>query len=166
LGSKGVIDLARLPGADIGGARGLVGNGTNRIQRWYVWSARFWMVHVSMEFVRLARSLQLRNREIQNEAKAKLDISKESAGGAGESEDARRVESGVALGNVGDDKALVSKREAEAQEWWKKVYVNSAYLPLTVHYGTEGGVFAEASSAVLNLVPGLFAFRDAWRATA
>ena len=45
------------------GSKGVLGFDNRKITRWYVLSCRFWALHVSLEFVRLARVRFLRRRE-------------------------------------------------------------------------------------------------------
>ena len=100
--------------------KGVVEVRGDRVVSLYRWSARFWAVHVLVEFVRLWRV-------------------------------GRVVE-------VGDEKA-------EAK-WWRDVYVNVAWAPMTWHYSVAGGLISEASVAGLGFVAGVLGLREAWRVTA
>lgn len=91
-----------------------------RIVGWYRWSARFWAVHVLMEFVRLWR-----------------------------------------VGQTAD----LKDEKAEAK-WWRDLYVNVAWAPMTWHYSVAGGLISEASVAGLGLVAGVLGLREAWKVTA
>ena len=120
-----------------------------RSERWYVWAARFWMCHVGLEFVRLGRVRVLRSREERVEVQGK----KEGVEGARD----------LVVAEKGE---LTAGLEDEEQAWWRKVYINSAWFPLTMHYSMEDGFAGEALVAALGLVPGIYGIRDAWKATA
>ncbi|MCJ1401034.1 hypothetical protein MMC11_004246 [Xylographa trunciseda] len=122
------------------GSKGVFAFDNDKVNKWYVWSSRFWMAHVVLEFGRLARQRSLRRMEA---------VSKDRA----ERQDDE------------SDQGKVSTKIEEEKEWWKQVYVNSAWLPVTVHYGSETGIVGEAQLALLGLVAGILGLRDAWRAT-
>ena len=44
-------------------SKGIFAFGETKVNRWYIWSARFWMAHVVLEFGRLARVRMLRRRQ-------------------------------------------------------------------------------------------------------
>ena len=100
------------------------------------------MAHVVLEFGRLARQWS-----ISREEPASKDVKSERQGD--------EVNNGQ----------ILARREEEDREWWKQVYVNAAWLPVTVHYGSESGLVGEAQLALLGLVAGVVGIRDAWRAT-
>jgi len=122
------------------GSKGVFAFGSYKVNKWYVWSSRFWMMHVILEFGRLARQRSLR----RNENVGKEEANKQD--------------------NESNDNRISMKREEE-REWWQQVYVNAAWLPVTVHYGSETGIVGEAQLALLGLVAGVLGLRDAWRAT-
>ncbi|MCJ1317790.1 hypothetical protein MMC15_003117 [Xylographa vitiligo] len=124
------------------GSKGVFAFGSEKVNRWYVWSSRFWMAHVVLEFGRLARQWS-----ISREEPASKDVKSERQGD--------EVNNGQ----------ILARREEEDREWWKQVYVNAAWLPVTVHYGSESGLVGEAQLALLGLVAGVVGIRDAWRAT-
>ena len=115
-------------------SKGVLNFHPTKINNWYVWSARFWMAHVVLEFGRLLRVRVLRRRQGK-----------------------------VSGGEEKEDKLMVAKEEVA---WWRDVYVNAAWMPLTVHYSVEGGYVSEATVSALGLVAGLFGIRNAWRETA
>ncbi|MCJ1284032.1 hypothetical protein MMC26_003363 [Xylographa opegraphella] len=124
------------------GSKGVFAFGNEKVNSWYVWSSRFWMAHVVLEFGRLARQWSI-NQEVSS------------------SKDLGSVQQGEET-NHGQ---ILARREEEDREWWKQVYVNAAWFPVTVHYGSESGLVGEAQLAVLGLVAGVLGLRDAWRAT-
>ena len=67
---------------------------------------------------------------------------------------------------VAEKEGLEVGAEIEEQVWWRKVYINAAWLPLTMHYSMEEGFAGEAQVAALGLIPGIYGIRDAWKATA
>ncbi|MCJ1393536.1 hypothetical protein MMC18_006411 [Xylographa bjoerkii] len=124
------------------GSKGVFAFGNEKVNKWYVWSSRFWMAHVVLEFGRLARQWSLQREE--GIAKKLGTESKDDENDLGR---------------------LLVKNDEEQREWWKQVYVNAAWLPVTVHYGSETGIVGEAQLALLGLVAGILGIRDAWKAT-
>ncbi|MCJ1474894.1 hypothetical protein MMC13_003554 [Lambiella insularis] len=124
------------------GSKGVLGFGPRKVSNWYIWSSRFWMAHVLLEFGRLGREWALR-RENNRPA---LETSDKDDNGV----EAKRGE--------------IGKLE-EKDGWWRQIYINAAWLPITVHYGTESGLTGEAPIAILGLIAGLPGLRDAWRDT-
>ena len=99
------------------------------------------MAHVVLEFGRLAREWSINHEEIGSK-----DLGSEKQGG--------EIDHGQ----------ILVRREEKDREWWKQVYVNAAWFPVTVHYGSESGLVGEAQLALLGLVAGVLGIRDAWRA--
>ncbi|MCJ1433288.1 hypothetical protein MMC27_002647 [Xylographa pallens] len=124
------------------GSKGVFAFGNEKVNKWYVWSSRFWMAHVVLEFGRLARQWSLNREGI-----ASKDLGSEKQG--------EEIDHGQ----------ILARREEEDREWWKQVYVNAAWFPVTVHYGSESGLVGEAQLALLGLVAGVLGIRDAWKAT-
>ncbi|MCJ1247380.1 hypothetical protein MMC30_004594 [Trapelia coarctata] len=155
LGSKGVVDLGRW--VEGGNDRGVV--------RAYVWSSRFWMVHVALEFGRLGRAWALRAAEetepVQLEGAITGGTEVENEGGKETGLAVREAEAGASY-----EKRSLDKRTAEERAWWKDIYVNAAWLPLTMHWSTEEGIASEAQVAILGMIPGILGLRDAWKVTA
>ena len=113
-------------------ANGVLGiSPPEKIAKRFVWSARFWAVHVFLQFVNLSRRRQLTHREQPLVEKS--------------------------------DKDAVVKAEAK---WWRDLYVNAAWAPLTVHWSTAGGYLPEEGVALLSLTAGWLGLRQAWIASA
>lgn len=66
----------------------------------------------------------------------------------------------------GDDREGTIERVKEEARWWREVYVNAAYAPLTVHWSLEKGCVSEAWVGILGSVAGLVGFRELWKETA
>ena len=124
LGSKGVLS-------------GKVWEG-ERTGKWYIWSARFWMGHVGLEFVRLGREWTLKDQKLRtSEAKDE----------------------------EGKKEVPAEEERKEVEKWWRDLKVNFAWAPITVHYSLEGGLLSSGSVAALGLIPALTALREVWTAT-
>ena len=115
------------------GSKGVLNFGQRKITRWYMWSCRFWALHVLLEFVRLARVRALRRKE------------------------------GIPSGREEKEgKMEVAKAEAK---WWRDVYINAAWMPLTIHFSTEKGFVGEGTTAALGLIAGILGLKEAWKVT-
>ncbi|SLM38063.1 Peroxisomal biogenesis factor 11 [Lasallia pustulata] len=106
-----------------------------KVNRWYLWSSRFWMGHVGLEFVRLAREWALRK------------LVAEARGG-------KAKELGAKL-----------ERVREEGQWWREVRVNAAYAPLTVHWSVDKDWVGERVVGGLGMVAGWIGLRELWRRT-
>ncbi|MCJ1413384.1 hypothetical protein MMC19_007489 [Ptychographa xylographoides] len=118
------------------------------VGKWYIWSARFWMAHVILEFGKLGRGLILRRQQI-----------------AGDAEVTGADTEGKELGIRGLEDIDIKRRDEE-HTWWKNIYINTAWFPLTIHYSMEGGFAGEAQVALLGLFAGVVGLREIWQATA
>lgn len=106
--------------------------------QWWLWSSRFWLAEILLEFARLARVRSLRYNE---------DFGAESVGEEGEKE------------------MKVQSRELE-QRWWRELYANMGWLPGGLHWSLwdeESSPISEAWLGVTGMVPGVIALQDAWR---
>ncbi|KAF2734519.1 hypothetical protein EJ04DRAFT_552673 [Polyplosphaeria fusca] len=110
---------------------------------WWVWSSRFWAVHVGLEGVRLGVLWWASSKE---------------RGALGEK------------GEVGDgEKEGKMEREGRRREdwvWWRDVVSNAAYFPMTMHWSTATGLLSDAGVGALGAVAGGALLVDAWRQTA
>ena len=62
---------------------------------------------------------------------------------------------------VGEKEVKVRKREA-AQRWWREVWTNAAWAPLTAHWSIEKGMLGEGTVGALGMVAGGLTLREAW----
>ncbi|WPG99256.1 Hypothetical protein R9X50_00206700 [Acrodontium crateriforme] len=113
--------------------------------RWMAWSCRFWLASVVLEGLRLARVRQLRYKDelmVLSEEGMEMKI---------------------------DEKAVeVQSREIERQ-WWRDLWANAAWLPLTLHWSYEDETkspMGEAMVGACGLVAGAVRFEEIWKETA
>jgi hypothetical protein len=66
----------------------------------------------------------------------------------------------------GEEKEGKMEREKEEAKWWRELYANAAWAPLTIHWSTEAGWASEGQVAVLGLIAGWLGLREAWKETA
>jgi len=105
-----------------------------------LWSTRFWAAYVFLHFAHLVEDRKLLKLRYKSIRKAK---------GSGLS---------------------VKEKEEIEQRWdafWSEVVINLGYLPLTIHWSLEKGLFKnEAWVAAFGLVAAVASFRAGWKATA
>ena len=65
-----------------------------------------------------------------------------------------------------DEKSSKAQRVEAATKWWRDVYANAAWMPLTIHWSLERGLVGEGTIAALGLVPGILGLKEAWKASA
>jgi len=80
------------------------------------------------------------------------------------------------LGRLVRVRALRGREEAEKEgkmervrdeeRWWREMYVDAAYAPLTVHWSLENGCVSEAWVGFLGMVAGAVGWRGLWAETA
>lgn len=115
-------------------ANGVIGMSPEKIARRFAFAARFWAVYVFFQFVSLGRQRQLAQQQ-QNTLTALEKTSDEA-------------------------KEAAVKREAK---WWRDLYVNVAWAPLTIHWSTLGGGYMpDEGVALLSLTAGWLGLRQAW----
>ena len=132
------------------GSRGVVRLREGAARRWYLWSARAWMGHVGLEFVRLGRELTLMRRR----GKALGETSREE-----KREEAEEL--------LEDQKEVVlQQRRLEEAKWWRDLCVDAAWMPVTVHYSLEDGFLGPGAVAALGLIPSITALREMWKGSA
>jgi len=105
-----------------------------------LWSCRFWAVYVILDFFHLIEDKKLLHQKHASIRKAK---------GTGLSRE--------------EKEELRQRRDA----FWSQVVINLGYLPLTIHWSLENGLFKnEAWIGVFGLIAALGSFRSGWKATA
>jgi hypothetical protein len=106
-----------------------------------IWSCRFWALYVMLQFAHLQddrKLLQLRERSL-SKAKGKAPAI------AGELEELRK----------------------RWDSYWNELIANIGYLPLTIHWSLEKGLFSnDAWIGAFGLIAALASFRSGWKATA
>jgi len=105
-----------------------------------IWSCRFWALYVVLQFAHLREDrmlLQLRQRALRK------------ARGTG---------------------LTPTEKQELQQRWdayWNEVVVNLGYLPLTIHWSLEKGLFKdEIWVGLFGLIAAIASFRSGWKATA
>ena len=117
-------------------SHGVFGWSDRKVDTWYLWSSRFWVAHVGLEFGRLGREWVLRKRVAEGR------------------------------GRKAEDVDLKIARIKDEGRWWRELYVNAAYAPLSVHYSVDGGWVGEDVVGFLGMVAGGVGFRELWEETA
>ncbi|KAG0648658.1 hypothetical protein D0Z07_4730 [Hyphodiscus hymeniophilus] len=118
-------------------SKGVMGWTSEKQNRAWIWSSRFWMAHVGLDFLRLGRVLMLRRHRGTEEQK--------------------RVD-----GPKGD--VITERGEQEWRAAWaKEVIVNAAWAPLTLHWSLEKGLIGDFWVGVLGSVAGLSGLGTLWR---
>ena len=118
-------------------SKGVLGWSKEKQDKAWMWSSRFWMAHVGLDFVRLYRMWLLRKRR--------------------GTEEERRVDG--PKGDVTTDRGEQEWRAA----WMKEALVNAAWFPLTLHWGLEDGLVNEFWVGVLGSVAGVVGWGTLWR---
>jgi hypothetical protein len=120
-------------------SKGVLGWSPEKQNKAWIWSSRFWMAHVGLDFLRLAREYAVR----------------EERG----TDDERRKDGGH--GAVRTDRG--------EREWWTKwrreMLVNGAWAPLTLHWSLEKGILGDFGVGVFGSVAGVVRFRELWKNT-
>jgi hypothetical protein len=110
--------------------------GKARETRYWVWSSRFWALHVGLEFVRLYAIWYHQGNE----------------------EDSH-------WGEEKEAKMKREEKRRESFLWWRDVVSNVAYFPMTLHWSSEAGFLSDMSIGALGAVAGGALLVDAWRQT-
>ena len=124
----------------------LVGWERGKVEKWWLWSSRFWAAHVVLDLGRLMRVRMMRQRSELEQRK--------SAGGEG-----------VGSGEK-EEKMVREVGEREGRQWWRELVVNLAYAPMTVHWSLPGGLLSEAQVGGLGVLVGVIGLGEAWRGCA
>ncbi|KAF2667064.1 hypothetical protein BT63DRAFT_427483 [Microthyrium microscopicum] len=130
------------------GSKGIISRAGPQIMSDFLLSTRCWMVGVGMEFVRLGRVWQLRQRTTrarQVQGTESVELRKEE---------------------MEEEKAWATKNTAEITKWRLELLANVANAPLTVHWSTPGGVLDDTTVGFLGMVTGLLVLLPKWQQTA
>lgn len=141
--SKGVLPAA------IVSKRG----GTNQ---WYLWSCRFWLGHIGLEFGRLGREYVLLRRIIhQSDGQTRINLQDSGKGTASEGHKSEQSE-------VPQAHTDILKRRLLDQ-----LISNIAWAPLCVHWSLAGGLpgLSEGLVGALGLLAGLRSTIVSWNGT-
>ncbi|EIN10034.1 hypothetical protein PUNSTDRAFT_102011 [Punctularia strigosozonata HHB-11173 SS5] len=111
------------------------------VNRLSLWSCRFWALYVMLQFAHLREDRQLLLAKERTLGKAK--------------------------GKAGMGAAERTEVRQRWDAYWNELVVNLGYLPLTIHWSLEGGLYQnETWSAVFGLIAAVASFRSGWKATA
>lgn len=130
-------------------SKGAWGWDETRQARAWLWSSRFWAMHIGLDLLRLWRERLLRARKEEEEGK--LGLGEEKKLGLGEQKK---------LG-LGEEER--EEHEAWRRKWWKDLVVNAAFGPLTIHWGTEQGLLGDFWIGLLGSVAGVAGMSDVLR---
>lgn len=120
-------------------SKGVLGWSTERQNSAWVWSSRFWAAHVGLDLWKLVCERRIRGRE----ARAR-------AVGRGEKVDAEEEE----------------EKRAWLAGWRKRVLVNMAWAPLTMHWSVEDGLISDLWVGMFGSVAGVVGMSELWKKTA
>jgi len=135
--------------------RGVLGWRRERVGRAYKWSARAWMGYVGLELVRLGWEW----------GRLRGELTAGGKGGEVKGAEGKVVE----LSGEKDVQLVGEQRERVEREWgnfYRRLGVNAAYAPMTVHYSLEEGPLGEGSLGALGVVVAWLTFGKVWRETA
>ena len=104
----------------------------------WLWSSRFWMAHVGLDFIRLYHEWVMRKQRSSEE-----------------------VKTDVLNGDVIADRGYAEWRA----KWTKEMVVNLAYAPLTLHWSLEKGLVGDFWVGLLGSVAGAAGFTALWKNT-
>ncbi|KAI9883062.1 MAG: hypothetical protein M1823_005173 [Watsoniomyces obsoletus] len=164
---------------------------TSKQAKAWLWSARFWAIYVALDMGRLWRVKNLQERKVAKEMieSVKLDAEKEKQSeseGAGEKKEMN--EESVPEAEAEQEEVLKEEKETLSvqpkdvqmqqrddgkakkkemiQKWWRQLYVNAAYAPLTLHWSLEGGMVGDLWIGILGSAAGLVGLKQLWREAA
>ena len=111
----------------------LTGWDSKKKSRWWLWSGRFFALHVVLEYVRIWRqrriSVKSREEEIQD---------------------------------VTEKDAKITQRRKDSN-LRRELLVNIAYTPLVAHWSLENGLISDLAVGLLGTYAGSLGFRNAWK---
>ena len=117
--------------------------------RAWIWSSRFWAAHVALDLGRLWRLSIARQQK-------RLPQSPKSATAA--------EDKPVDLEEIKDTEIAVTRSHVRGEDdkWWRQLYVNAAYAPLTLHWSLEGGAVSDLWIGILGTSAGLVGLKHLW----
>jgi len=105
-----------------------------------IWSSRFWALYVMLQFAHLKEDWKLIKMRERTLRKAK---------------------------GTGLSPAEKTELQQRWDAYWNEVVVNVGYLPLTVHWSLERGIFKnDVWVGLFGLIAAVASFRSGWKATA
>ncbi|KAF8425085.1 hypothetical protein EV426DRAFT_532141 [Tirmania nivea] len=113
--------------------------GKKRQNSYWLWSSRFWMTHVLLEFCRLKKE-----RDLSLKGKNKAE-----------------PEGAPKWYEVAD----VMNSDGKKSVWLRQLWSNMAYAPLTVHWSLESGALTQLTVGTLGAIAGVIGLHQAWRRT-
>ncbi|RUP46332.1 peroxisomal biogenesis factor 11 [Jimgerdemannia flammicorona] len=114
---------------------------TNRIS---IWSCRFWAAYVLLQYVNLEEQ-----RRIVNEKEANL---------------ARRIKAGE-LDDVGQNRAALMTVSAQRRNIYINYVINTAYLPLTIHWSLENSSFPDIGVGICGTIAAICQLYTTWESS-
>ena len=104
--------------------------------KWWVYSCRFWLVHISLEALRLMRTWQMQSAEKQRIA---------------------------AQGGEGEKETIAKKQQTDVDTWRRAWYTNAAYAPIAVHYSVPGYALSDDQMGLCGVIVGSIGLRYMWK---
>lgn len=118
------------------------------IGKWYLWSARFLLGNIVIQFFKLWRDAALARGVDGLDSKETKSPSE----------------------NPSKDHVCRNKQEDgrrfEDREWWKSLTANTIWIPLCVHWSVDGGIGIPANLAgIFSFLAGAWGLHDLWKQT-
>lgn len=120
-------------------SKGVMGWSSEKQNKAWKWSSRFWAAHIGLDFIRLYRECMLRKRR--------------------GTEEERRTD-----GPKGD--VITERGEEEWRaKWMREVLIDLAWAPLTMHWSLEKGMIGDFWIGLLGSVAGFAGLGARWKNT-
>lgn len=108
-----------------------------------IWSCRAWAAYVALQFWHLKEDYRL--LRVQEDSLKKSGVDSPDPG------------------SIAEQSSVISRRKAAL---WNELVVNMSYLPLTVHWSLEKGLFTnEVLVGLFGTMAGIFSVRSGWAAS-
>ncbi|KAI9749853.1 MAG: hypothetical protein M1815_002241 [Lichina confinis] len=118
--------------------------------RAWIWSSRFWAAHVALDLGRLWRLNSARQQRSVSQSPKSLAAPEDEHV---DTEETKDTDIAVTRPHV----------HGEDDKWWRQLYVNAAYAPLTLHWSLEGGAVSDLWIGILGTSAGLVGLKHLWR---